>query len=93
MFQIAQVHLHLLDMSKPRDVIAFADSFVNDNKQLNVLVGVLFICSHVMMCFYSMSNYLYITKQLCLDKQRRLHGKHKNGRGGTRKEFCHEYTW
>ncbi|XP_003383658.1 PREDICTED: dehydrogenase/reductase SDR family member 12-like isoform X2 [Amphimedon queenslandica] len=34
-----KVHLHLLDLSKPRDIVKFARDFVSSEKQLDVLVN------------------------------------------------------
>ena len=34
-----KVHLHLLDLSKPRDVIQFAEGFVQSQQPLDVLVN------------------------------------------------------
>ena len=37
-FHLQNVHLHILDMSKPRDVAQFAQQFCVEDKQLHVLV-------------------------------------------------------
>jgi len=33
------VHLHIVDMSKPKDIQAFTSAFVKEHQSLNVLVG------------------------------------------------------
>ena len=35
----ADIHLHILDMSKPKDIIKFAKEFKEENERLDVLIN------------------------------------------------------
>lgn len=53
---LQDVHLHQLDMSKPRDIFKFARSFRESGKVLDVLVGLSLImfkvhCTHILAYF------------------------------------------
>ena len=43
-FHVQNVHLHELDVSKPRDIVAFAQSFKKSGHPLHVLVRATIVC-------------------------------------------------
>ena len=59
---LQKVELHILDMSRPRDVVKFAQDFVSSGKPLDVLVSLWYVqvcasaCECVFVCMFVQVN-------------------------------------